>query len=47
MQMSARIHDGDLIYCAWWALLVGTVIYLLARIERNTRNKGSWRKSVL
>ena len=35
--MMARIKDGDVLYMSWWALLIGVLIYLLARIERNTR----------
>jgi hypothetical protein len=37
MQMSARIYDGDMFYMGWWFLLIGSVIFLLFKIELNTR----------
>lgn len=32
-----RIHEGDGIYMLWWIALIGTIVWLLVRIERNTR----------
>ena len=36
MQMT-RIKEGDLMYMGFWFMLVGMIVYLLARIELNTR----------
>jgi hypothetical protein len=39
--MSPRIKEGDYLYMGFWLLVMGAgmgvTIYLLARIERNTR----------
>jgi hypothetical protein len=31
------VKKDDFFYCSFWMLLVGMVIWLLVRIERNTR----------
>ena len=41
-RFSARIHEGDLFYIGFWVALMGafmgSAIWILVRIEKNTRD---------
>jgi hypothetical protein len=41
MRFSARLHEGDMVYCGFWLVLMGSmmgsILWVMCRIEKNTR----------